>query len=86
MDNYNDINAAWANKIASTQLGEIALKQLHECLDKIKIAASKNAFNISVMSLEDINRKELEKRGFKVKFYEGDYRDQRERDYYTISW
>ncbi len=86
MEDYKEINAAWASRLASTQLGEIAQKQLNEILAKIKLEASKNKFNINVMSLEDINKKELETRGFKVKFYEGDYRDQRESSYYTISW
>ena len=86
MENYNDINAAWAHNIAATQLGELATKQLNECLVKIKEMASKNKFEATVFSLEDINKKELENRGFKVKYYEGDSRDQRERSYYTISW
>lgn len=81
-----DINAAWANKTATTQLGEIAKKQLDEILNRIRIAASGNKFNINVNSLEDINDKELRIRGFKIKYYEGDQRDQREHSYYTISW
>ena len=55
---YNDINAAWANKVATTQLGEIALNQLHIILKLIQEAASKNKFNITVFTLEDINKKE----------------------------
>jgi hypothetical protein len=86
MEDFRDINAAWANKVATTQLGEIAQKQLKEILAKIKLEASKNAFNISICSLEDINRKELVNRGFNVKYTNGDPKDQREQGYYTISW
>ena len=83
---YKDINAAWANKVATTQLGEIALNQLNNILKSIQEAATKNKFTINVFALEDINKKELENRGFKVKYHEGDFRDQRETSYYTINW
>lgn len=86
MEDYKDINAAWANKIATTQLGELAQKQLSDILKTIKEAASKNKFSVTAMSIEDINDKELRNRGFKIKYNEGDPRDQREHGYYTISW
>ncbi len=86
MDKLKEINAAWANKIASTQLGEIAQKQLIEILTKIEQAAGKNQFNITAITLEEITQTELRNRGFKVKYYDGDPRDQRECGYFTISW
>lgn len=86
MENLKDINAAWANKTASSVIGEIAQIQLTMLLVKIKDAASKNKFSVTTNSLEDINDKELRTRGFKIKYTNGDPRDQREHGYYTISW
>jgi hypothetical protein len=86
MEDLKYINAEWARKTASTQLGETAKKQLETCLLKIKAEVGKNGSSTSLSSLEDITKKELESRGFKLKYYPGDPRDQREQSYYTISW
>lgn len=81
-----DVNATWANNIATTQLGELAAKQLREILTKIKDAACKNKFEISVQSIETINQTELKSRGFKVKHNNGDPRDHSDFGCYTINW
>lgn len=86
MEDLKEINAAWAHKTANTILGEKAQKQLAQILGQIKAAALKNNFSLTASELEDISKKELENRGFNIKYYEGDQRGPRERGYFTISW
>lgn len=86
MEDNKEVTAEWANKIATTKLGMIAEKQLQELFSKIRTAATSNKFNISCATLEDIAKKELENRGFKIKWYDGDQRDPRDCGYFTISW
>lgn len=86
MEDLKYINAEWARKTASTQLGETAKKQLETCLLKIKAEVGKNGSSTSFNNLEAITKKELEARGFKVQYYPSSSSDQREQSYYTISW
>jgi len=87
MEELNEINAAWANKIASTVLGVEVKKQLETCLSRIQTEAKKNKYSVSVgITIDDLTKAELTKRGFKVKEYEPDHRDPRENGYITISW
>lgn len=83
----NEINAAWAHKVASTELGVEAKKQLEICFARIKEEAYKNNFSVSLgISINPIAIAELQQRGFRVKKYDGDHRDPRENGYVTITW
>ena len=87
MDNYKHVTAEWARKTADTVLGNEAKKQLEPCLQRIDEEAKKNKRSVSVScNINDVAKKELESRGFKLKWYDGDFRDPRESGYWTIEW
>ena len=87
MDNYKHVTAEWARKTADTVLGNEAKKQLETCLQRIDEEAKKNKRSVSVScNINDVAKKELESRGFKLKYYDGDFRDQRDSGYWTIEW
>ena len=87
MDEYKHVTAEWARKTADTVLGNEAKKQLETCLQRIDEEAKKNKRNVSVScSINDVAKKELESRGFKVDYFQGDFRDPRETGYFQISW
>ena len=81
------ITAEWARNTANTLLGEKIKKQIDTCLEAIEKAVARNEFSISVtITLDELVKQELTKRGFKVTYNEGDFRDQREGSYHTITW
>ena len=80
----NEITAEWARKTAQSILGEKLEKELNNCLDNIKRAVKENKFSTSVgFYIDDLTKRELEKRGFNVTKYTG---DQRDGSYTTITW
>lgn len=80
----NEITADWARKTAQSILGEKVQKELDMCLNSIKNAVKLNNFSTSVSAyINDLTKKELEKRGFTVTKYTG---DQRDGSYTSITW
>ena len=87
MENYKHVTAEWAKKTADTVLGNEAKKQLETCLKSIDEEAKKNKRNVSVScNINDVAKKELESRGFKLTYHNGDFRDPRETGYWSIEW
>jgi hypothetical protein len=81
------VTAEWARKTAKTELGAIVKKQLDSTLNRIKEEVRMNKMHANCFfQLEDLTKQELVKRGFKIKYEEGDPRDQREVGYYIVSW
>lgn len=86
MEQYKHVTAEWARTTADTVLGNEAKKQLETCLQRIDEEAKKNKRSVSVScNINDVAKKELETRGFKLKYYDGDFRD-REPGHWTIEW
>lgn len=84
MDN-KDVTAKWAREKALMQLGVKAQKQLDFCLMRVKGAVEQNLLTVNINQdeqLEDLTKKELEKRGFKVECHS----HQREGTWTTITW
>ena len=79
-----NVTADWARKTAETILGEKVNKQIQACLEAVEFAVKRNEFNCSVSCYPDnLTIKELNKRGFKTKYVDGDVRDG---SYLNISW
>lgn len=83
---HPEITANWARTTASEIMSEKANNQLLDCLTRIKEAVSKNQMSAYANSLDDIVKKELTKRGFKIEFINAGSIDPRDSSYYTISW
>lgn len=82
MDN-NEVTADWARKTVQSILGEKLEKELNKCLEIIKNAVKENRFSVSSsIYIDELTKKELEKRGFSVTKYS----DQRDGSYTTITW
>lgn len=81
-----EINANWARTQAKEVMSEKAKQQLESILLKIKEAASKNETYAFVTSIDNIVKKELERRGFSVEYINVSSIDPRETSYYTIKW
>ena len=72
---------------ATAVLGEKVKLQLQKCRTLIEAAVRENKMSVSVyITLDELAKQDLGSRGFKIKLNQGDPRDQREQDYYTISW
>jgi glutamine amidotransferase PdxT len=79
-----NVTAEWARKTAETILGEKINKQIEQCLEAIETSVKRNEFSCSVSCYpDDLTLKELNKRGFKTKYMDGDWRDG---GYLKISW
>jgi hypothetical protein len=79
-----NITADWARKTAETILGEKVEKQIKLCLESIEMSVKRNQFSCDVSCYpDDLTIKELNKRGFKTKYVDGDFRDG---GYLKISW
>lgn len=81
-----EINANWARTQAKEVMSEQAKRQLESILLKIKEAVLKNKMYAYENSIDDIVKKELERRGFSVEFNNVSTNDPRETSYYTIKW
>ena len=81
-----EINANWARTQAKEVMSEKAKQHLESILLKIKEAASKNEMYAYANSIDDIVKKELERRGFSVEYHKVTSIDPRETSYYTIKW
>lgn len=83
-ERYKHITAEWARKTSETVLGNEAKKQLETCFNVIETAVQKNQKSASVScSINEVAKKELESRGFRVEYISGDFRDP---SYYVIHW
>lgn len=78
--------AEHARKTANSMDIEKHSKILVDVLSNIKKKAQIGEFSSTVFNLPDPVRDELKKRGFKVKFFQGDRQDPRDSDYYDITW
>ena len=81
-----EINADWARTKAKEVMSERAKQQLESILFKIKEAVSKNEMHAYTNSIDNIVKKELERRGFSVEYHNVSSIDPRETSYYTIKW
>lgn len=87
MESLEHITAEWARKTANTQLGAVAKKQVESVLTRVAEEVKKNQMYANCFfSIDDIAKKEIEKRGFNVERVDGDFRDPREVGYYKVSW
>lgn len=85
--NTEEITAEWVRKTAQTQIGLDIKKQINDVLNIIEDAVKKNQMTCDYRgSFDELAQQELRNRGFKIKYYPGDQRDQRESSYYIISW
>jgi len=72
MENDN-INAEWA-RTQSNKMSSVAIKQLDECLEKIKDAVNRNETNAHLrIKIENVVLKNLQERGFIVKEHDNQY-------------
>lgn len=86
-ENLDHVTAEWARKTSQTQLGAVAKKQVESVLNNIKEAVRKNQMSTTChFTIDDIAKKQIEARGFKVEYNQGDFRDPRDSGYYTITW
>ena len=82
-----EFNALNCRRQAMEVLGEKVKLQLQKCRTLIEAAVRENKMSVSVyIPLDELAKQDLGSRGFKIKLNQGDPRDQREQDYYTISW
>lgn len=81
-----EINANWARTQAKEVMSEKAKQQLESILLKIKEAVSNNEMYTYTNSIDNIVKKELERRGFSVEYINVSSVDPRETSYYTIKW
>lgn len=86
MEDNKHITAEWARQQSDSIETAKVQKELNEVLTRIAMAVKGNDRSVYANNLMDVSRRELERRGFKVTFNQGDSRDQRETDYYTVSW
>jgi hypothetical protein len=82
-----EFNALNCRRQAMEVLGEKVKLQLQKCRTLIEAAVRENKMSANVfITLDELAKQDLASRGFKVKLNQGDSRDPREQDYYTISW
>ncbi len=87
MEIKKHITAEWARMQATNIIGDSVRKELENILGLIEERIKYNQLSLShAGSLQDLTKKELVKRGFKLEWIDGDFRDPREYGYYTISW
>ncbi len=55
-------------------------------IKKIEEASKKGDYSIYVYTIHQLTKQKLEADGYRIAYNQGDFRDQRERSYYTISW
>lgn len=78
------ITAEWARKTASEKIGIKVQAQIDNALQTVAKAVERNDFYSTFQGpLDDIAKQELSKRGFKIEYVTGDYRDP---SYYMIKW
>jgi hypothetical protein len=81
------ITAEEARRKSNTILGDKVKGQLELCEKAIHKAIVENKMSATVIfQLEHLTRKDLEYRGFTIRYYEGDFTDPRECGYTTINW
>lgn len=81
-----EIDANWARAQAKEVMSDKARTQLNDILSNIKKAAADNKMSSYASSVDDIVKKELQRRGFLVEFNSSFSNDPRENSYYTITW
>lgn len=77
------MTAQEAREIASDVEQNNLKDELAKIEGKIRQSANNGGFAISINNISIAVRKKLEERGFKIKIYDGDFR---ESGYFTISW
>jgi hypothetical protein len=79
------ITAEEARRKSKTILGEKVKTQLYQCEEAINKAIVENKMSANVIfQLEHLAKKDLEDRGFTIKYTDGDFRVQRDRGYTTL--
>jgi len=86
MGTYQDFTAQDARKNMNSLENSVNKKLLEEILQKIDEKSKLNEDSWSTNNISTPVQAELEKRGFKVKYYSCQSPDPREGPYYTISW
>ncbi len=81
------INAEWARKTATAILGDRIQAQVSKCLKAIASAVQQNKMSVEVtMEIDDLTKKDLQNRGFKISKCQSDPRDNINQTSYLISW
>lgn len=83
----DNVTADWARRNSNIKILEDFVKrEINMCLDKIEASVGANVFKCSICEIElhESTIEELERRGFKVKFYSAN--DGTELSYYLVTW
>jgi len=83
---YKDFTAQDARNNMNSLENSVNKKLLETILEKIDEKSKLNEDSLSTNTIPTPVQAELEKRGFKVKYYSFQSSDPREGSYYTISW
>lgn len=75
-----------AKELSTRHLLQDTEGEYQRIMKQISEHASKGSFSTTVDTLHELVKARLVQDGYDVKYTAGDYRDQRERSYYTISW
>jgi hypothetical protein len=86
MDNLKDFTAQDARKNMNSLENSVNKKLLETILERINEKSKLNEESYSTNHIPTPVQAELERRGFKVKYYGSQSSDPREGPYYTISW
>jgi len=86
MSNLKDFTAQDARKNMNSLENSVNKKLLETILETIDEKSKLNEESCSINNIPTPVQAELEKRGFKVKYYSFQSSDPREGPYYTISW
>jgi hypothetical protein len=82
-----ELTAEWARKRATSVIGVAIKAEIAKCNDAIEKAVAKNEMSVNVfIHPDELTIADLNRRGFKTKYTESDFRDPRESSYLTISW
>lgn len=82
----SDVTAQWAREISKSVMSEKSKGQLNDILTVIKNAVSRNEMQTTALSIDDLVKKELERRGFSCQYHNVSSIDPRESSYWSIKW
>lgn len=80
------MTAQEAKELANNFVIKDSEGEYQRIIKNIKEKAANGLFQANASSISELVKAKLIYDGYEIKYYQGDFRDQREQSYYTINW